>query len=500
MISIELTPAPLINPLQYFKEKITQNQIVAIALGALSLLGISYALYQWWLSKIIVVQPSPSQTLMPFPIERPAVVQQAPAAAHPDNEVTSPNSHNNEPLKPTEIVFEHEDRTIVLPQDILGEIARHADFHPTLSNVCKGFFNTYENTYFSTIFHSCRQSTFLTERMYRIHEDNLTASNKEKVLAFYQDLIEEIYFHEGGEEFKQNILATCKGSGLVEGFEQLESWLNDVNLIKVFEVIIKQIPQAAGFFDGIKGQDTILKARNIREWMNSNPDKMSTLTELDFRFKKLSQLPKEINYFIQLVKLQIGYNNLKAWPVIINQMINLSYLDLYANNLKKIPAEINQLVNLSYLDLGMNKFDILPPTLWHLNKLITLNLSATKLKNLPVEIRDLVDLRCLDLSFNNKIILPTEIEHLTNLQALDLSYTGIDVLPIEIFKINKLKLLLIGYYYKPFPENFNNRNLKIFLDDKEFIRNHFPDCPFVEYVNYYDYKDIKQNILLSLDL
>ncbi|MBA2367783.1 MAG: hypothetical protein H0V82_02015 [Candidatus Protochlamydia sp.] len=145
MTQIHFIPISSINPLQCLKEKFTQNSIVAIALARFT--GISYALYQLWVRKKVAAYRSPCQPLIPAAFQQVHPVQDAlESNALPRNETEVVNnllnSQNNELLKSTQIAIENEDRTIVLPQDILGQIARHADFHPTLSNVCKGFYNT----------------------------------------------------------------------------------------------------------------------------------------------------------------------------------------------------------------------------------------------------------------------------------------------------------------------------------------------------------------------
>jgi hypothetical protein len=391
-------------PAQFVYEKVVTHKILVGALAALTLLSITYAFYRYWIKTRIVTHDTLSQPIVPFPTLTPAGVIE-------EIETLTPPPSN-------QIVIEHEGRTIVLPQDVLGEIARHADFPLSLSNVCKGFLNTYENTFFTSLFHSCRRSPFLEKRMLRIIENNPSASHRIKVLEYYKDLIQEIDIHEDGEVIKENTFAAYGRALDVGRFDELESGLNDIHLIHMFQGIVYQVPQARAFLNGMGVKDTASKAQDIREWMNVHPNELSTLTQLDLSNKDLTQLPKEIHLLVQLQKLNISHNQITIWPEAISQLANLRHLDISSNKLTALSAGINHLANLRTLRVGFNKIQNLPIEIGQLAHLEALDLIQNKLKNLPMEICRLDQLRYLLLGSTTPIALPAELNRIIRLKIL----------------------------------------------------------------------------------
>jgi Leucine-rich repeat (LRR) protein len=137
------------------------------------------------------------------------------------------------------------------------------------------------------------------------------------------------------------------------------------------------------FWDAIKNQVNpqpaypLITPDEISDWMNNNPDSLTSVTALNLRWKEISVLPSAIQL-----------------------LTHLSVIDLSGNAFEELPIEITRLPALQILNLSNNKLKTLPPEINKMDSLQILNLSQNQLVDLPEQITQLPALRKLDLSHN----------------------------------------------------------------------------------------------------
>jgi hypothetical protein len=154
----------------------------------------------------------------------------------------------------------------------------------------------------------------------------------------------------------------------------------------------------------------------------------------DFSSKILSDLPKESEGFVNIVKL-----------------------NLFNNRFSTISTKFLNLKPLLELDLSSNRIDNLGPIVGKLNNLDELNLNKNLLASLPQEIGNLTKLRKLYLRANQLTILPETITRCQNLEQLDLSLNKLEQMPKELSKLKNLKTLnLVG-------NNFDKKTQKAII-------------------------------------
>ncbi len=191
------------------------------------------------------------------------------------------------------------------------------------------------------------------------------------------------------------------------------------------------------------------------------------ITQLDFQFKGLDEIPEAIKYLRDLKELDLSYNQIKVIPTWIGNLSQLEVLKLDSNNLSIIPSSIGELKSLKYLSFRRNNlselpeeigaFDLLeililnenhlkeiPEIIGNLSRLKKLILYGNELKELPESISKLKDLESLDLSFNRLRTLPEEIGLLRSLKRLNCEQNRLIQIPSSIKELNKLKYLNIS--------------------------------------------------------
>jgi Leucine-rich repeat (LRR) protein len=125
-----------------------------------------------------------------------------------------------------------------------------------------------------------------------------------------------------------------------------------------------------------------------------NPD---SVYRLDLRYKKLKELPPEIQKLTQLRELNISKNKLRDLPPWIGSLKNLEVLDVSSNKLSAVPAEIGQLEKLVVLRLNRNLIETLPPETGNLMNLQVLEMWDNELISVPFEMKKLVNLKVFEL-------------------------------------------------------------------------------------------------------
>jgi Leucine-rich repeat (LRR) protein len=165
------------------------------------------------------------------------------------------------------------------------------------------------------------------------------------------------------------------------------------------------------------------------------------LATLDLTYKKLGDLPSEIEEFTGIKELNLRGNQLSALPPEIKNLTQLEHLNARGNTIEKLPPEIGKLIHLKSISLMSNCLTALPKEIANLKNLNDLLLNSNRFEVFPVEICALADLKRLHLSHNLIAYLPTEIKQLINLDILDIGYNQLTTLPVEIGSLKKLRNL-----------------------------------------------------------
>ena len=217
-------------------------------------------------------------------------------------------------------------------------------------------------------------------------------------------------------------------------------------------------------------------------------------TSLDFSWKQLSQLPREIGQLTNLQVLYLSNNQLSQLPREIGQLTNLQSLYLSNNQLRQLPREIGQLTNLQSLDLSNNQLSQLPREIGQLTNLQVLYLSSNRLKQLPPEIVQLTSLQVLYLGSNNLKQLPPEIVQLTYLQFLYLGNNNLKQLPPEIVQFTHLRSFNLGSnQLSQLPREIGQLTNLQFLD---LSNNHLKQLPpEIVQLTYLQFLDLRINPL-----
>lgn len=151
--------------------------------------------------------------------------------------------------------------------------------------------------------------------------------------------------------------------------------MEDINLVRLFEVIVKKIPEADTWLaPQHKEENTSKKAEEIRKGLFSNKQRLEAIKDLNLKEENLAKLPKEIGLFTLLQTLDL------------HSMHHLEINYYYSNKLRSLPKEIGNLKQLEELDLGNNQLVSLPPEMGNLKQLKRLNLRNNKLTGQPPEI------------------------------------------------------------------------------------------------------------------
>jgi Leucine-rich repeat (LRR) protein len=165
------------------------------------------------------------------------------------------------------------------------------------------------------------------------------------------------------------------------------------------------------------------------------------VTEINFQFKGLIEIPEAIQYLDSLKKLILRYNQITTVPKWIEKLKYLEILNLNVNNIDLLPESIGSLSCLKDLSLWKNEIENLPSSLSNLKTLKSLNLRLNQLKELPFNIGSLKSLNELNLHDNKLKILPGSIVKLTQLERLNLSWNQLQAIPDSVKFLSNLKIL-----------------------------------------------------------
>ncbi|XP_028142541.1 leucine-rich repeat-containing protein 40-like isoform X2 [Diabrotica virgifera virgifera] len=179
-------------------------------------------------------------------------------------------------------------------------------------------------------------------------------------------------------------------------------------------------------------------SRPVKEeeaWWN-----IKTLTHLDLSSNVLTNLPKQIGMFQDLVVLNLHDNLLTSLPEEISSLTKLTKLSLNHNKITNLPQGFFNLTELKQLFISHNCLDSVSKDISDLVMLEKLDLSNNVILNLPSGIGFLVRLTELNVSNNKLAKLPPDIVNLRALLKMDISHNSITQLP-DMGELRKLQIL-----------------------------------------------------------
>lgn len=181
------------------------------------------------------------------------------------------------------------------------------------------------------------------------------------------------------------------------------------------------------------------------EWLPDSIGKLNNLTEIILSENRIVTLPRTIEGFSKLKKLDIHSNQLVNLPDSIGELSSLTDLDLHDNRLQTLPATVGKLSWLVSLDLSSNHLSSLPESVGQLINLKRLNIETNKIEELPYTIGQCAALTELRADYNNLKALPEAVGRLESLQVLTLHYNRIKSLPSTMGSLTNLKELDVSF-------------------------------------------------------
>ena len=113
--------------------------------------------------------------------------------------------------------------------------------------------------------------------------------------------------------------------------------------------------------------------------------------------KKLTQVPKEIQFYKNLRHLDLSRNKLTELPEFIGSLTNLIDLDLGKNKFTSFPTEICKMINLKRLVLNQNQFTHISECIGNLENLSYFDLWDTPLETFPNAFLTMRNLKFVDM-------------------------------------------------------------------------------------------------------
>ena len=153
-------------------------------------------------------------------------------------------------------------------------------------------------------------------------------------------------------------------------------------------------------------------------------------------------------YSLDIIEIDLNSKKLLEIPKNINKFSNLQRLNLSSNQIIEIKEDtFKSLTNLRELSLGNNKItEIKENTFKSLTSLQTLHLCDNQMTEIKEDtFKSLISLKCLYIDNNKMTDLKEDtFKSLTNLQRLNLSHNKITNLPLSILNCRRLETLEIN--------------------------------------------------------
>lgn len=186
-------------------------------------------------------------------------------------------------------------------------------------------------------------------------------------------------------------------------------------------------------------------------------------------FSKITEIPKQINFFNCLQMIFLSNNEIKKIPKQLFELINLKTLNLSNNKIKKVQKKLYLLTNLEVLNLSNNNLTKFPIIMNP--KLETLDLSSNYLKTIRIYTSSIK----LLLVNNNQIKKLKHFENLRNLEILKLSNNKLKTL-FNLQKLTELKELYISCNkFTKVPYQILSLNLKMIWLSNIYYPNDIPE-------------------------
>lgn len=198
--------------------------------------------------------------------------------------------------------------------------------------------------------------------------ENENIFNGANVLAFISNVHEDLLL----EASIVGLDVTDRGDGDSIAVAQK---IRDKNLEKMFHRLREQFPD-------LELPPIQLSAKQIRYWMEHNPEILQVITALDLEGAGLSHVPPEINLLTNLEKLNLSLNRIRSLPEGFNPP-HLMLLSLSHSSIEALPEGFNP-QSLFWLYLSHTPIASLPSSL-NLSNLHFLDLSYTRLTALPAD-------------------------------------------------------------------------------------------------------------------
>ena len=198
---------------------------------------------------------------------------------------------------------------------------------------------------------------------------------------------------------------------------EIAEWTTDQHLIYVFKIVAEDNLQTRQLLVILNSSLPVKeKACAMRQWLCEHPDAFEDLRSLDLggseQKPRLTEIPEEIGYLINLTLLSFDLNAIQFVPDFIGQLTQLSQLYLSQNQLQTLPNSIGQLTQLRQLWLSQNQLKELPDSIGKLTQLQYLDLRRNPLKELPDSMGKLTQLQYLDLRRTPLKRLPNSLREL----------------------------------------------------------------------------------------
>ncbi|MDR3215049.1 MAG: leucine-rich repeat domain-containing protein, partial [Bacilli bacterium] len=227
-------------------------------------------------------------------------------------------------------------------------------------------------------------------------------------------------------------------------------------------------------------------------------DYISQLTELDASREIFGE------DLMKIKKININIHDDESFSFLeningINLLINIEEITINNTNLEKISGNISLLPKLRILNLSNNKIDDIGENLSNLRKLEYIDLSNNLIIGIHDEFDNLINLNYLglnnmDIKFLSNSLIDMHDHY--SLKKIDLTENIVSLEYMDLIRINDFidnNILFDGE--KPFKKLFDNREIFIFNDDKDF--NSMIDLTLL--TKFFDSKkDIKYNLNLKL--
>ncbi|MBK9285751.1 MAG: leucine-rich repeat domain-containing protein [Sphingobacteriaceae bacterium] len=144
----------------------------------------------------------------------------------------------------------------------------------------------------------------------------------------------------------------------------------------------------------------------------------------------------------QVTTLKLNRLNLTEVPKEINSFKNLVELDLSGNNISNVNGKLSGLKNLQVLNLSGNALTEIPSDVNSLPSLISLNLSSNKISSGSINSNSI---ERIYLNNNDLTSIPSGIENLSQLKTLSVHSNKITRLDEDLLKLKKLEVLLVQF-------------------------------------------------------